>query len=295
MRNPTRRAGLTRPDVLVLLALGAAVFCLTVPAIGKVQEEASREKCRNNFKQLGQAAVLYANDHAGALPPVAGIIPQLLPYTEYRELAKALVDSGEPWYAPANAKVVAKHLAIAQCPATPNPERLISGQIDENDFKAAPTDYTAIPQITNNPAIRDLFPEGFDMTSTLAQRDRPTFGDVTDGLSTTLMGIVEIADKPNQWQAGKLVSRREAQGGNGTWVANGLNAPRGYTWDGTSFPGPCAMNCSNRAAIYSFHPDGCNFLFADGSVRFFNKDLDVWLFYAVVTRRGGELLTPSDF
>jgi prepilin-type processing-associated H-X9-DG protein len=55
------------------------------------------------------------------------------------------------------------------------------------------------------------------------------------------------------------------------------------------------MNCSNGAAVYSFHADGCNFVFADGSVRFLKKDTDVWVFYAVLTRRGGELLTNSDF
>jgi prepilin-type processing-associated H-X9-DG protein len=55
------------------------------------------------------------------------------------------------------------------------------------------------------------------------------------------------------------------------------------------------MNCANTAAVYSFHEEGCNFLFADGGVRFLKKDIDVWVFYAIVTRRGGELLTSTDF
>jgi prepilin-type processing-associated H-X9-DG protein len=287
------RPGFARADALVLLVMLALTAGVAVPAIAKAKKLSDREQCQNNLKKLGAATLAYAADHNGRLPGSNGILLQMLPYTEHSKLAEQLAASGKPWHDPANAKVVATHLALAECPATPRPDRLIEGKVGDDAFKAAPTDYTGVPTITL--AVRDLFPDGHDLSSALGLRSRGTLSEISDGYSTTLMGLVEIADKPNHWQAGKLVAKGEARNGSGTWVNNGFNAPRGYTKDGMSFPGPCAMNASNRAAVYSFHPEGCNFLFADGSVRFLSKDLDVFVFYATVTRRGGELLTDSDF
>jgi prepilin-type processing-associated H-X9-DG protein len=51
----------------------------------------------------------------------------------------------------------------------------------------------------------------------------------------------------------------------------------------------CAMNCDNNLYPYSFHKGGCNFLFADGSVHFINKNVDVGLLAALGTPRGGEV------
>jgi prepilin-type processing-associated H-X9-DG protein len=48
------------------------------------------------------------------------------------------------------------------------------------------------------------------------------------------------------------------------------------------------MNCKNSAAIYSFHRNGCNFAFGDGSVRFLAKTTDKWVVYALSTWSGGE-------
>ena len=76
-RNPTRQdeasqrrtwnsvvgwtlAGL---GMLVLLAL-----CL-LPSLGRARETANRVKCASCLRQIGQAAMIYANDHAGQLPP----------------------------------------------------------------------------------------------------------------------------------------------------------------------------------------------------------------------------------
>ena len=295
----TKRTGLTRPEVLVLLVLAVFAAGLVLPAVAKARAASNREVCQNNLKRLGQAALKYAADHNGALPAIgggqnAGIIVRLLPYTEESKVAEALDASGKPWYDPVNAKIVARPLAFAQCPYTPKPDRLLEGTVNGNDFKAAPTDYTGVSLITE--AIRDIFPPEHDRSTPLGGLvGRGSMSEITDGLSSTALGIVEIADKPNRWQAGKLVTPGSGMSAEGTWVANGFNAPRGYSRDGKTFPGPCAMNCSNSAAVYSFHPDGCNFVFADGSVRFLNKDIDVWVFYAVLTRRGGELLADGDF
>lgn len=300
MRGVGRRAGLTRVEVLVLGVIGVTLFGLVAPAVAKARAASNRERCRDNFRAIGAAVSSYADEHGGSLPAVGGppetpgILALILPYTDQHKLSEALLATGRPWHAPVNAKVVATPLPLAQCPDTPRPGRVLAGQAGGDNYKAAPTDYTAVPLVTL--ALADLFPEGHDLTSPLGLRGRATLADVSDGLSTTFLGIMEIADKPNDWRGGKFKPRGdELNRGEGTWVANGINAPRGMSYDGLTYPGPCAMNCSNRAAVYSFHPTGCNFPFADGSVRFIDKGLDVWVFYALVTRRGGEFISANDF
>jgi len=49
--------------VLIVLAL------ITAPQLGRAREPANRVKCASNLRQIGQAAVLYAADHNGQLPP----------------------------------------------------------------------------------------------------------------------------------------------------------------------------------------------------------------------------------
>jgi hypothetical protein len=48
-----------------LLLLGL----ILMPSLGRARESANRIKCQSNLRQIGQAAVLYANDHGGQLPP----------------------------------------------------------------------------------------------------------------------------------------------------------------------------------------------------------------------------------
>ena len=43
--------------------------------------------------------------------------------------------------------------------------------------------------------------------------------------------------------------------------------------------------------VYSFHPDGCNTLFTDGSVRFLTSSMRNCTFAAMVTRGNGDIVT----
>ena len=69
----------------------------------------------------------------------------------------------------------------------------------------------------------------------------------------------------------------------------------GSTPDGTEGPGRCALNCTNSWEIYSFHPGGANALFGDGSVHFLRSDMRIHILARLVTRAGGEVISPDDF
>ena len=55
----------------------------------------------------------------------------------------------------------------------------------------------------------------------------------------------------------------------------------------TTIPAPI-----NRSAR-SFHPGGVNVTHVDGSVAFYNNDIDRWVWRALGTAAGGESLTPQ--
>jgi competence protein ComGC len=48
--------------VLVLMSL------ILIPSLGRARESANRIKCASGLRQIGQAAMFYANDHGGQLP-----------------------------------------------------------------------------------------------------------------------------------------------------------------------------------------------------------------------------------
>ena len=69
-RRRVRPRGFTYIDLIVLLccvALGMLVGCYTGC---RSRETANRVKCASNLRQIGQAMLLYANDHRGAWPRV---------------------------------------------------------------------------------------------------------------------------------------------------------------------------------------------------------------------------------
>src|SRR5205807_2544427 len=83
----------------------------------------------------------------------------------------------------------------------------------------------------------------------------------------------------------------------------------GTTADGTTSPGPCAVNCTNgeddstypsliygvqgSGSIYAFHTGGANVLLADGSVHFLSASTNIRVVAQLVTRAAGEVVTPD--
>jgi len=53
-----------------------------------------------------------------------------------------------------------------------------------------------------------------------------------------------------------------------------------------------SATCSNAT---SFHPGGCNYTFADGSVKFLKETIDMKTYWALGTKAGGEILSSDSY
>jgi prepilin-type processing-associated H-X9-DG protein len=138
----------------------------------------------------------------------------------------------------------------------------------------------------------------------------PRFADVTDGLSNTIL-VAESAGRPQLWRGRKPIGQPPTVRVNGGgWARSATDFSLvGSSPDGTLFPGPCGVNCTNgedvtdypdpvygtngSGAIYGFHTGGANVIFGDGSVHFLNQNIPISTLAALVTRDGSEVVNQE--
>jgi prepilin-type N-terminal cleavage/methylation domain-containing protein/prepilin-type processing-associated H-X9-DG protein len=305
------RQGFTLIELLVVIAIIAVLIGLLLPAVQSVREAANRMQCSNNLKQLG-LALHHFHDTYRKFPPgqVPGPLPAwgvpdgihhgwapfILPYIEQEALAKAY--HWDLWSAdPRNQDVVAHPLTIFQCPSAPEQNRFVtSAPFDTTNppGKGACGDYATTWGI--DPILVDkglIAPAPADLRGVLVPNQMTTMLQITDGTSNTIL-VTEDAGRPRLWQAGNAGPEQVNNGGPWAGYNNGFYV-RGANQDGTGDWGPCAINCTNDREIYSFHATGANAVFADGSVRFLNANIDIRTLAAFVTRAGGEVVTTNDY
>lgn len=293
----------------MVIAIIAILIGLLLPAVQKVRDAAARLECQNNLKQQGLAFHTYADANKASFPARMshnafwhGVNTYILPYLEQDNVYNRY-NFNANWNDPVNFPLTNNRLKVFLCPSAP--ERTAMPMVGSTAQELVGlTDYAPPYGLTGQVVAVGLFPSTFDRRGVLSEGNKLNrMSSITDGLSNTAM-IVEAAGKPDRYVLGKLMSPPWDEGGqqwsayDSAWAAPWTDVGgRGHTYDGLTTPGPCMINCSNQpgAGVYSFHSGGANMLFADGSIHFMREGMDQFVFYALLTKSGGEVLSSSDW
>ncbi|MCX7428665.1 MAG: DUF1559 domain-containing protein [Planctomycetia bacterium] len=296
LRPRLARDAFTLVELLVVIAIIGILIALLLPAVQAAREAARRLQCSSNFRQVGiamhgyHAAVgtfptgLHMWGTACSLPTGAsgqyygwGWGTFILPYLEQDQIYKH-VDFNEVNYAGPKSFVAGGEFVSAYlCPSDPQGADLVScctgpknGTVEEEDL--AKTNMAGVADSRDWSC--DLSWPRTDANGILFQRSRIKVGDITDGTSTTLMvgEVIGLRAKPHQglfWVTWDVYDTH-----------NGINFPRriepGNAWDVAN------------GGFASYHPGGCQFAMADGSVQFLEEAIDQNVLMALTTRAGSE-------
>lgn len=312
-----KRSAFTLVELLVVIAIIGVLVALLLPAVQAAREAARRTQCGNNLKQMGLAAhnfhdtflKLPSSIRPGGLttaPRIAGLT-LLLPYLEQRN-SYDKYDQTKNWFDAANLPVTSLTIPSYNCPSTAADRKRLDGVPENTPWTpvVATTDYS--PTIGVDPRLLSSSLVDFADTGMLPKNGEPRFADVTDGLSNTLM-YAESAGRPIVYRKGlkKFGNYPTDHLNAGGWSRPASDfSLDGSSYDGATFPGPCAVNCTNgenvgstfphpyygtegTAEAFSFHPAGINVAMGDGSVRFIQEQVSIREFARLVTRSGGEI------
>jgi prepilin-type processing-associated H-X9-DG protein len=299
-------------ELLVVIAIIGVLVALLLPAVQAAREAARRSQCGNNFRQAGLALHNY-HDAVRKFPPgtimwMHGLGPNcgapgsagdyygfgwstlILPYLEentiYDQFDFKLQMSGE---FNVNFVTGGKRIETYLCPSDPNGGGLAdfssggqNGVDPREDLRA--TNMAAVSDSTDWTCdTNQLWPKELRKANgTFGERDGCRMKQITDGTSKTLLVGEVTGDIPTNYSSFVWASFNLAD------TLDGINGPFSLPGGVYASTGPGGILGFRKSGFSSWHPGGCHFVLADGSVRFIADSISAHLLSAYTTRAGGE-------
>ncbi len=313
----SRLHGLSLVELIVVIAILGVMIGLLLPAVHAARSSVRRVECQNKMRQIGLAIHAYHGLFDQFPPSKWGIedskdprlkhniLAFLLPFLERQTIYERL-DFGVHWFDNEATKV---HLPLFHCPEAPRTARY-----GNNEYFAA--DYAVAERMNRTTGkIKPLFDDGIvaERSSLMGMLQPPTIVEynpvtmtskivpwtttatsVSDGLSTTMM-FFECAARPFRYIKGRMYVdtldsslTRPVSGAD--WASN---CAAFYMQESCGSGGTQLFNCTNNNEIYSFHPNGANFVFGDATVRFLSEEIHPDAFISLFTAFAGDMVkTP---
>ncbi|MBN2290947.1 MAG: DUF1559 domain-containing protein [Pirellulales bacterium] len=312
------KSGFTLVELLVVIAIIGILIALLLPAVQAAREAARRIQCSSNFKQVGLAIHNYA-DAQSSFPTgsnytrynACGYVGDhfgfawgtyILPYLEHGSIFDTIDPLGQ-FYVQGNREAGMYVIPEYVCPSDPNGGAWVEqasafgqGGSDVKDFRA-----------TNMAGVADSVDWSCDGSMPAGNRNgmlynysSVKFADVSDGTSQTML-VGEITgargSHPTQgpayfqhiWVHFDIQDTADGINGPGTIPGGRNDSTDPIDGDG----GNRHVELTNEIGFSSYHPGGCHFLRADGSVYFFSEEIASGLMAALTTRKGGEAVDES--
>jgi prepilin-type N-terminal cleavage/methylation domain-containing protein len=286
-----RKRGFTLVELLVVIAIIGVLIALLLPAIQSARESGRRMTCLNNLKQYG-VALNVCQEARGGVYPVGNVAPPneatgnwtggwwsfqvwLLPFMESKDIYK-LCEPGSTypnacWYyiesLPAAQDPGVMVMQVDQCPDDPLTKNVYLDTITVRNYKCG--SYLGVDGTSPTAGDGILLHVKYNAAVTAAK--------VTDGLAHTLiMGERGVSNEDYGWPYCGC-------GNNINLTGDGDNILS--TQSGLS---PGATDGSADSRFWSYHPNLCQFICADGSGHVLSYDIDLKTFQALSTRAGNE-------
>ena len=285
--------GFTLIEVITVIAIIGVLISLLLPAVQAAREAARRTQCSSHLKQIGLGILNYeAVYQVFPLPktvdPDHNLLAFLLPYLEQQAIYDRY-DWNSNWSSAQNRPARENGITIFLCPTAPQDRSCRNRRYYATDYANCENIHGSItgPLVASG-IIRErrswynVFQPYWEGPSSAAA--------VRDGLSNTFM-LFECSGRPLKYLENGRRGDPEATPKEPISGAAWASAEAEF-WIHEVCNGSQLFNCSNRNEIYSFHPEGANFLYGDGAVRFHSETIDTETFVSLFTRAAGDGLSP---
>jgi prepilin-type N-terminal cleavage/methylation domain-containing protein/prepilin-type processing-associated H-X9-DG protein len=302
-----RRSAFTLIEVLVVIAIIGILVGLMLPAVQRVRESAARLKCQNNLKQIGIALQNY-HDRLNGFPagyhtqvaadnsdlgPGWGWAAYLLSDIEQTNLLNQIRFDLQI-YDPANANARVTTVPTYLCPSDPGArDTFVVVDAGGNPIcSVAHASYVGIN------GVLGVSSDAFDNNGAFLRNMRMRVADICDGLSNTLFVGERATNMSNVTWTGAVTNAVVPDlrySDPADQMANAELAPALVLSHGSRNHLPNNPLVFDADATSSYHIQGVNFLFGDGSVRGINSTINGLIYEALLTRNGGEAISGNSY